>query len=103
MISKFIQADSSNVIRKILDYFIHDFVNLTTGATAPHQDIQRGPSSTLAIWMGVKPMCSQLNGGSLTTLGQARRQARRNKLKAKSSYTEYHLNEIVQSIQIIES
>jgi len=28
------------MIRKILDCFIHDFINLTTGATTLHQGIQ---------------------------------------------------------------
>jgi hypothetical protein len=37
-----IQANLSNMIRKILDCFKHDFIKMTTGSTALHQSIQGG-------------------------------------------------------------
>jgi hypothetical protein len=40
MITKLIQAMSRNMIGKFLDCFKHDFVNVITGATAPHHCMQ---------------------------------------------------------------
>jgi hypothetical protein len=42
VITNLIQENSSNMARKILEFFKHGFINMTTGATAPHQGIQGG-------------------------------------------------------------
>jgi hypothetical protein len=52
------------MIRKILDCFKHDFINVTTGATAYKEDIL---SYKLATWMGIERMATRLKGRSLTT------------------------------------
>jgi hypothetical protein len=67
MITKLIQVNSHNMTRKILDCFKHDFVNATTGATTPHQGIQKETLSLQCGWMGIQPIPTQLNGQSLTT------------------------------------
>jgi len=66
MIINLIKANLRNLMRKILDCFKHDFVNM---GPLPHTRVYKEDilSYILATWMGIEPMPTWLKGWSLTT------------------------------------